>query len=103
MPKKLLPVISFTKLALGMPMPHLLDIQTRSFAALLKLDESGEPMDVGLERVFNEVFPIADVNGNYSLEFVKFSMGDPKYTVEECIERDMTYSASLKATLRLVV
>ncbi|MSR06000.1 MAG: DNA-directed RNA polymerase subunit beta [Gemmatimonadetes bacterium] len=103
MPKTRLPVISFTKLATGMPMPHLLDIQTSSFAVLLKLQENGAPMDVGLERVFNEVFPITDVNGNYSLEFVKFALGEPKYTVEECIERDMTYSASLKATLRLVV
>jgi DNA-directed RNA polymerase subunit beta len=49
------------------------------------------------------VFPISDVNGNYSLEFVAFALGEPKYTVEECIERDMTYSASLKATLRLVI
>jgi DNA-directed RNA polymerase subunit beta len=98
-----LPVITFSKLGTGMPMPHLLDIQTRSFAALLRTEDGGEPMDIGLERVFNEVFPIADVNGNYSLEFVKFSLGEPKYSVEECIERDMTYSASLKATLRLVV
>src|SRR6266850_1820742 len=99
---KTLPVISFSKLETGMPMPHLLDIQTRSFAALLRIEEE-QTTDLGLERVFHEVFPIADVNGNYSLEFVKFSLGDPKYTVEECIERDMTYSASLKATLRLVV
>jgi len=80
----------------------LLDIQTRSFAALLKTEDE-QLGDLGLERVFQEVFPIADVNGNYSLEFVKFALGEPKYTVEECIERDMTYSASLKSTLRLVV
>src|SRR5437867_9925747 len=103
MPNHTLPVISFGKLEAGMPMPHLLDIQTRSFAALLRTEEGGEPMDVGLERVFNEVFPIADVNGNYSLEFVKFALGEPKYSVEECIERDMTYSVPLKATLQLVV
>ncbi len=96
-------VISFAKLVAGMPMPNLLDIQTQSFLSLLRTDEGEERADVSLERVFQEVFPIADVNGNYSLEFVKFSLGDPKYTVEECIERDMTYSASLKATLRLVV
>ena len=98
-----LPTISFAKLKPGMPMPHLLDIQTRSFNAFLRPVEESEHADVSLERVFQEVFPIADVNGNYSLEFVKFGLGEPKYTVEECIERDMTYSASLKATLRLVI
>jgi DNA-directed RNA polymerase subunit beta len=86
-----------------MPMPHLLDIQTRSFNAFLHPTEELESTDVSLERVFQEVFPIADVNGNYALEFVKFSLGEPKYSVEECIERDMTYSTSLKSTLRLVI
>jgi DNA-directed RNA polymerase subunit beta len=98
-----LPVISFGKLKSGMPMPHLLDIQTRSFNAFLKSGDDAEHADVSLDRVFREVFPISDVNGNYSLEFVQFSLGEPKYSVEECIERDMTYSASLKATLRLIV
>jgi DNA-directed RNA polymerase subunit beta len=98
-----LPVISFGKLETGMPMPHLLDIQTRSFNAFLQSGEEAENADVSLDRVFREVFPIADVNGNYSLEFVQFTLGEPKYSVEECIERDMTYSASLKATLRLII
>jgi DNA-directed RNA polymerase subunit beta len=97
------PVISFAKLPSVMPMPHLLDIQTAAFSALLAPSEGPQGGDVGLERVFREVFPISDVNGNYSLEFVRFALGEPKYTVEECIERDMTYSAPLKATLRLIV
>src|SRR5579884_4243486 len=101
---KPLPVLSFAKLEQGMPMPHLLDIQTRAFQALLQPDGKGaERADVGLERVFKDVFPIQDVNGNYSLEFVKYALGEPKYSVEECIERDMTYSVPLKATLQLVV
>src|SRR5574341_1509766 len=100
---KTLPVITFGKLASVMPMPHLLDVQTRSFGALLSPDGDSARTDISLERVFREVFPITDVNGNYSLEFVKFAIGEPKYAVEECIERDMTYSAPLKATLRLVV
>src|SRR5213595_1529585 len=101
---KTLPVLSFAKLDQGMPLPHLLDIQTRAFASLLQPDGKGaERTDVGLERVFKDVFPIQDVNGNYSLEFVKYGLGEPKYTVEECIERDMTYSVPLKATLQLVV
>src|SRR5918996_634602 len=101
---KTLPVLSFAKLEGGMPMPHLLDIQTRAFQSLLEPDGAGaERSDIGLERVFKDVFPIQDVNGNYSLEFVKYSLGEPKYSVEECIERDMTYSVPLKATLQLVV
>src|SRR5213080_2998803 len=104
MTTKTLPVLSFAKLEQGMPMPHVLDIQTRAFASLLQPDGKGaERTDVGLERVFKDVFPIQDVNGNYSLEFVKYGLGEPKYSVEECIERDMTYSVPLKATLQLVV
>src|SRR5258706_6560127 len=87
-----------------MRMPHLLDIQTRAFQSLLQPDGKGsERSDVGLERVFKDLFPIQDVNGNYSLEFVKYALGEAKYTVEECIERDMTFSVPLKATLQLVV
>src|SRR6188472_1652719 len=96
--------ISFNKLDQGMEMPHLLDIQTRAFEALLQLDAaSHDREDIGLERVFKDLFPITDVHENFSLEFVRYSLGEPKYTVEECIERDMTYSAPLKATLQLVI
>ena len=59
--------------------------------------------DVSLERVFRDLFPISDVNGKYNLDFLRYAIGEPKYTVEECIERDMTYSAPLKATLQLVI
>jgi len=104
MTTKTLPILSFAKLPTGMPMPHLLDIQTRAFQSLLQPDgKDGARADVGLERVFKDLFPIQDVNGNYSLEFVKYALGEAKYTVEECIERDMTYSVPLKATLQLVV
>src|SRR5207249_494435 len=96
--------ISFGKLEQGMEMPHLLDIQTQAFEALLQTDAAAhEREDVGLERVFKDLFPITDVHENFSLEFVKYSLGEPKYSVEECIERDMTYSAPLKATLQLVI
>ncbi|MFP4622956.1 MAG: DNA-directed RNA polymerase subunit beta [Gemmatimonadota bacterium] len=99
-----LPAVSFGKLARPMPMPNLLDVQVKAFESLLQPDATAEDRrDVGLERVFNEIFPITDVNEKLSLEFVNYSLGEPKYTVEECIERDMTYAAPLKATLRLVV
>jgi DNA-directed RNA polymerase subunit beta len=96
--------ITFTKLDEGMGMPHLLDIQTRAFQSLLQKDAAAHHTeDVGLERVFRELFPISDVHENFSLEFVSYVLGEPKYSVEECIERDMTYSAPLKATLQLVI
>ncbi len=96
--------ISFAKLEPKKDMPHLLDIQTRAFEALLQTDASAnEREDIGLERVFKDLFPISDVHENFSLDFVRYSLGEPKYSVEECIERDMTYSAPLKATLQLVI
>src|SRR5512134_3191336 len=97
-------VITFSKREGGMPMPHLLDIQTAAFQTLLVPDDiHGARQDVSLERVFRDLFPISDVNGKYSLEFISYHLGEPKYSVEECIERDMTYAAPLKATLRLDV
>src|SRR5256885_588349 len=101
---ELMKQISFAKLDTGMEMPHLLDIQTRAFESLLQLDAASQNReDIGLERVFKDLFPITDVHENFSLEFKSYSLGEPKYSVAECIERDMTYSAPLKATLQLIV
>ena len=87
-----------------MPMPNLLDVQLRSFEQLVDPDSNpDEQWDFGLARVFSEIFPISDVNDYFTLEFVSAALGEPKYSVEECIERDMTYAAPLKATLRLIV
>jgi DNA-directed RNA polymerase subunit beta len=101
---ELMKQISFAKLETGMEMPHLLDIQTRAFESLLQLDAASKDReDIGLERVFKDLFPITDVHENFSLEFKSYALGEPKYSVAECIERDMTYSAPLKATLQLIV
>jgi DNA-directed RNA polymerase subunit beta len=101
---ELMKQISFAKLDQGMTMPHLLDIQTRAFESLLQLDAASQNReDIGLERVFKDLFPISDVHENFSLEFKSYALGEPKYSVAECIERDMTYSAPLKATLQLLV
>jgi DNA-directed RNA polymerase subunit beta len=95
---------SFAKLGGTLDMPDLLAVQKESFAHLLQTDIVPEKRDNdGLQAVFQDVFPITDVKENYSLEFVKYSIGEPKYTVEECQERDMTFAAPLKATLRLVM
>ncbi|MGH7590815.1 MAG: DNA-directed RNA polymerase subunit beta, partial [Gemmatimonadales bacterium] len=101
---EMLPVITFSKRDGAMPMPHLLDIQTEAFKSLLVPDDvEGHRQDVSLERVFRDLFPISDVNNKYSLEYVSYALGEAKYTVEECIERDMTYAAPLKAKLRLII
>ena len=98
------PLVSFAKLRAAMPMPNLLDVQTRSFGKLVDSAESGmESWDFCLGQVFQDIFPVTDVNGDLSLEYVACSLGEPKYSVEECIERDMTYAAPLKATLRLII
>ena len=98
------PILDFAKLGRVMPMPNLLDVQLRSFEQLVDPDiNPDEQWDFGLDRVFREIFPISDVNDYFTLEFVSAALGEPKYSVEECIERDMTYAAPLKATLRLIV
>ena len=87
-----------------MPMPNLLDVQLRSFGKLVHSDTvSEEPWDFSLDRVFQEIFPISDVNDKFSFEYVSSKLAEPRYSQEECIERDMTYAAPLKATLRFVV
>ena len=86
-----IPLITFSKRESAMSMPHLLDIQTRAFQGLLVPDDvEGDRQDVSLERVFRDLFPISDVNGKYELDFKSYNLGEPKYSVEECIERDMT-------------
>ena len=98
------PVVSFAKLHAAMPMPNLLDVQTRSFGKLVDTDASeAEMWDFCLHRVFKDIFPVTDVNGDLELEFVSCSRGEPKYSVGECIERDMTFAAPLKAMLRLII
>jgi len=98
------PILSFAKLGSVMPMPNLLDVQIHSFGKLVGsgMDDGGQ-WDFGLGRVFGEIFPISDVNHNFTLEFISAGLGEPKYSVEECIERDMTYAAPLKANLRLII
>ena len=62
-----------------------------------------ERKNVGLEAVFRSVFPIKDSHDTTSLEFVKYEMGDPKYSEEECIVRGLTFASPMKVTIRLVV
>jgi DNA-directed RNA polymerase subunit beta len=82
--------------------PNLLDVQLQSFRSFLQSEVPPEERkNEGLQEVFTSVFPITDTRDMFSLEFVSFNIGDPKYSVEECQERDLTFSAPLKCTLRL--
>lgn len=95
---------SFSKLKSVMEMPNLLAVQFDSFEHFLQSKvHPDERKDQGLQAVFKSIFPISDSNDNFSLEFVRYEIGEPKYSVRECQERDITYSAPLKVTLRLII
>jgi len=85
-------------------MPNLIEVQKSSYDLFLRSGEAEIPTDgEGIKGVFQSVFPIKDFNETSVLEFVGYDLEKPKYDVEECQQRDMTYSAPLKVTLRLIV
>src|SRR5213083_855248 len=85
-------------------MPNLIEVQKASYDQFLLVQEphGGRP-DEGLQAVFKSVFPISDFSNTAQLEFVRYAFEPPKYDVEECQQRGMTYAAPLKVTLRLIV
>jgi len=94
----------FGKIPSIVEIPNLIEVQKRSYEAFLQKDVSPDRREeAGLQGVFRSVFPIEDYNGNARLEFDSYHFGDPKYTVEECHDRGMTFAIPLKVTLRLVV
>ena len=85
-------------------MPNLIEVQKASYDQFLMVDEpKGGRKDEGLQAVFKSVFPITDFSGASMLEFVRYEFDPPKFDVEECRQRDLTYAAPLKVTLRLIV
>ncbi|MEW5874669.1 MAG: DNA-directed RNA polymerase subunit beta [Candidatus Zixiibacteriota bacterium] len=95
--------VSYSRLQSGGEMPNLLDIQLLSYYEFLQPDTPPEKRLLqGLQEMFVAVFPISDVHENYSLEFVSYHVGQPRYSIRECKERNMTFAAPLKATLRLI-
>jgi DNA-directed RNA polymerase subunit beta len=85
-------------------MPNLIEVQKSSYDLFLNSGDADVPTDgEGITGVFQSVFPIKDFNETSVLEYVKYELEKPKYDVEECQQRDMTYSAPLKVTLRLIV
>ncbi len=96
--------INFGRIAAAVPMPNLIEVQKRSYDGFLQREVPEEQrLDVGIQEVFKSVFPIKDFSGRGTLEYVRFEFEDPKYDVEECQQRGMTYAAPLKVILRLVV
>ena len=86
------------------PMPNLIDVQRASYEAFLQMNTpSDRRTHSGLQEVFKSVFPIDDFAGRGRVEFVSYEFEEPKYDVEECIQRGMTYAAPLKVILRLIV
>ncbi len=95
---------SFGRIPEVAPMPNLIDVQRASYEAFLQSDvKPDNRTHTGLQEVFRSVFPIDDFAGRGRLEFVDYELEEPKYDVEECIQRGMTYAAPLKVTLRLIV
>ncbi len=94
----------FGRLQAAVEMPNLIEVQRTSYEQFLQRDTPrNERTDTGIQEVFKSVFPIKDFSERGTLEFVSYEFEDPKYDVEECQQRGMTYAAPLKVTLRLVV
>ncbi|CTQ32816.1 DNA-directed RNA polymerase subunit beta [Jannaschia rubra] len=94
----------YGKLVEVLQMPNLIEVQKSSYDLFLKSGDQPQPSEgEGLMGTFQSVFPIKDFNETAVLEFVKYELEEPKYDVEECQTRDMTYAAPLKVTLRLIV
>jgi len=82
--------------------PDLLEVQLKSFKDFFQLETTPENRkDEGLYQVFQEIFPIEDTRNNYKLEFIDYFIDPPQYSIEECLERGLTYNVPLKAKLRL--
>ena len=94
--------VNFARVKNPYPYPDFLEVQLQSFRDFLQLDTPTEKRkNEGLYKVFSENFPIADTRNNFVLEFLDYFIDPPRYTVEECLDRGLTYSVPLKAKLKL--
>ena len=94
---------SFGKLKESLSIPNLIEVQKNSYKELTDFDINAGELTKGFDRVFKSIFPIEDLNDKATLEYVSYKLEKPKFDVEECIARGLTYSSALKCTLRLVV
>ncbi|MFN7701173.1 MAG: DNA-directed RNA polymerase subunit beta [Deltaproteobacteria bacterium] len=95
---------SFGKIQQIITIPNLIDIQKRSYEKFLQANiPQHEREDIGLQGVFRSVFPIRDFNGTSELVFVGYTLERPKYDVDECVQRGMTFAAPIKVTIQLII
>ena len=94
---------SFGKLKESLSIPNLIEVQKNSYDELTFFNPNAGDLTKGFDRVFKSIFPIEDLNDKATLEYVSYKLDKPKFDVEECITRGLTYSSALKCTLRLVV
>jgi len=94
---------SFGKLKESLSIPYLIEVQKNSYDELTFFNSEAGELAKGFDRVFKSIFPIEDLNDKATLEYVSYRLEKPKFDVEECIARGLTYSSALKCTLRLVV
>jgi len=94
---------SFGKLKESLSIPNLIEVQKNSYKELTEFNADAGDLTKGFDRVFKSIFPIEDLNDKATLEYVSYRLEKPKFDVEECITRGLTYSSALKCTLRLVV
>ena len=94
--------ITFATSKILLDYPDFLEVQLKSFKDFFQLDTTAENRkDEGLYKVFQEVFPITDTRNNFVLEFIDYFVDPPRYSIEECLDRGLTYSVPLKAKLKL--
>ena len=94
--------VSFASSKILLEYPDLLEVQLKSFQDFFQLDTTPENRrNEGLYQVFQEIFPIEDTRNNYKLEFIDYFIDPPQYSIDECLERGLTYNVPLKAKLRL--
>jgi len=94
---------NFGKLKESLSIPNLIEVQKNSYKELTDFNPEAGDFVKGFDRVFKSIFPIEDLNDKATLEYVSYRLEKPKFDVEECITRGLTYSSALKCTLRLVV
>ncbi len=94
---------SFGKLKESLSIPNLIEVQKNSYKELTEFNSEVTDLTKGFDRVFKSIFPIEDLNDKATLEYVSYRLEKPKFDVDECITRGLTYSSALKCTLRLVV
>ncbi|VAX26802.1 DNA-directed RNA polymerase beta subunit [hydrothermal vent metagenome] len=94
----------FSKIPVKIGIPNLIEIQKASYERFMQREAlPDQRTDIGLQSAFTSVFPISDYNNTTMIEFIDYSIGEPKYDVQECLERGMTYAAPLKIRVRLVI